>query len=147
MMCLRALVVAVLYCAIASSATMVSPGFSGTVTGLTTFDLAGGAPEAVSFYYIGEGAGSIEVFDDVDAMGNSLGSFEIVPATNILTAAGVAFPGAIGRSIVFDLEGSIVIEQLTFGGLVIPEPGTFFAVGSGLLVSWFRSRRRRDTCL
>ena len=82
------------------------------------------------------------MFDDVDGLGTSLGTYEILPALDTLTPAGVGYPGAIGRSIVFSIEGSIDIEQLTYSGLVVPEPGTFIAVVTGLVIAYVGSRRR-----
>jgi hypothetical protein len=111
-------------------------GNSADVPAGGLIDIAGGWSGPVSFYYMG---GPLVVdFHSLPGGGGSVVFSLNLPADASFQAAGDIVP--LFQSIVFTTSGAR-IDQLTQGGLVIPEPGAAQLVLAGLLLLIAAARR------
>ena len=120
-----------------NAAVLVSGG-SGTI------NVPGGFPAAFLFYYVG-GGGEVSVYSDLNGGGQLLGSFDINTPypPDEFNPVGRSFSGT-GESVVFsNIDASVTIDNMGFGGLVIPEPASMLLFSTGLvgIAAW---RRRRQ---
>jgi hypothetical protein len=97
-----------------------------------TMDVNGGFSGPFSFYYTtGAPGASAELFSGLDGTGTEVGSLSLIPE-GVFFPAGDIFPNF--ESVVFlSMPETLVIDNVTFGGIVVPEPSMlgFFALGLG----------------
>ncbi len=96
-------------------------GASAGISSTSTMSLAVPFSGPFSFYYDG-GALTVNFFDGANGSGNFIGQWNL-PSAGVFIPTGAALPAF--QSAVFISPGANRIDALTFGALVIPEPGTF----------------------
>jgi hypothetical protein len=117
-----------------ASSTLIAFGPSALVQSPVTMDLDNPWSQVMSFYF--QGTGSISLYSGTNASGALLESAPLVNAGSFGFPFGAA-PGTF-QSVVFSpaTSGSLRIDSITFGGLVIPEPPTGILLFSGILVAF-----------
>lgn len=124
----------------------------------TFLNYSSGFTTGFSFNYVGQRAGSVDVYDGLNGTGNLLGSVALSPnGSNCpaysssgfcpFQAAGITFNG-IGRSISFGgVANQIVFDDVTFGSQRpgnVPEPSAWalLIVGFGTVGGALRRRKQ-----
>jgi uncharacterized repeat protein (TIGR03803 family) len=116
-----------------------------------------GFQTGLSFFYATTEAGSISIYDGLDATGNVLATIQLVPTPGIGTHGGdpngsydrwdpigVNFAG-IARSVSFAGAANYIgFDNITLGSAtpIVPEPGSALLAAMALLVYWSTIRRR-----
>jgi PEP-CTERM motif len=107
-----------------------------------TMNVNGGFSGPFSFYYEGGSPStSAELFSGLDGTGTQVGNLSLTPEGGFFPAGDI-FPNF--ESVVFlSTPNTLVIDNVTFGGLVLPEPSMLglFTVGLVGLGFWRRVRR------
>jgi hypothetical protein len=102
-------------------------------------DVNGGFSGPFSFYY-SSGSGAVQLFSGLDGSGTQVGTIALAPEAGFFPAGN---PEPFFESAVFQLSGpSVIIDDVTFGGIVVPEPAlaALMAMGIGVLILWGRFR-------
>ena len=130
---------------------------TGTSTSLS--DTAG-FTSGISFFYVANAAGTVQIFDGVNGTGNLLASLGL--STNAVgcrapynadfcpfSLATLGFSGT-GRSVVFGgTAGHIVFDDISLGVVSLPEPASWamMLIGFAAAGSVLRRNRRRSVAL
>ena len=114
-----------------ADSTMITFGPSALVQAPVTMDLDSPWSSIMSFYFTG--TGSVSFFSGKDASGMLLQSMSLENGYPFGFPEGAA-PGSF-QSVVFSpaTSGSLRIDGITFGFLVVPEPSTGIVVIAGIL--------------
>lgn len=109
-----------------------------------TMNVNGGFSGPFSFYYINSAPGtSAELFSGPDGTGMEVGSLSLTPEPGFFPAGDIF---SNFESVVFlSTSGGLVIDNVTFGGIVVPEPSmlVLFALGLAGLGFWRRLCAKR----
>lgn len=100
-------------------------------------DVANGFAGLFSFYYM-SGVGDVALFSGLDGTGTQVGTLSLTPETGF---SPVGDNEPFFESAVFQLSSqNVIIDDVTFGGIVVPEPplAGLLAMGIGALVLWRR---------
>lgn len=120
----------------------------GLTAGSGTMDLAAGFSGPFSFYYENSGTeGMVNLYSGLDGSGSLVGTL-LLPANSTFGATG-SVEGMPFRSAVFTGDANtMVFDNITFGNLVLPEPGSISLLLTVLATSGLLCRknaRRRQT--
>ncbi len=105
-------------------------------------NISGGYSGLFSFYYTANQSAGVQLFSGLNGTGNVLSAFSLFASSQWFPAAGaIASPF---QSIVFTGSG-LALDNITFGGAVIPEPvpTTLLPVGSVFLLACAGLKRLR----
>jgi hypothetical protein len=122
----------------------------GLPSGSGTMDFATGfiGIFSFSFYYQNSGAvGAVNLYSGIDGSGSLVGTI-LLPNTTTSgwTPAGL-FPAADFKSAIFSgSTNTLVFDNITFGGIFIPEPASITLVFIGLAALGFVGRKRIAGC-
>jgi len=121
--------------------------------GAATMNVAAGFDTGFSFYYAAFYAGTVTVYDGLNATGNVLGTLSLSPTNNVYydwSPIGVSFAGTahsvdFGGSANFIAFDNITLGASTPGNGGVPEPASWALMlgGFGLVGGAMRSSRRR----
>jgi hypothetical protein len=109
----------------ASGIMDVMPGFSGPF----------------SFYYTNSGPdGIVNLYSGLDGGGSLVGTITLPTSATFMATGGIeALP--FESAIFTGTPGALVFDNVTFGGLVVPEPSSISLLLIGLLAVWWGGRK------
>ena len=115
-----------------ADSTVIAFGPSALVQAPVTMNLDSAWSSNVSFYFTG--TGSVSFYSGKDATGTLLASASLANALPFGFPSGGS-PGSF-QSAVFSpaTSGSLRVDSISFGFLVVPEPSTGILLGAGILV-------------
>jgi hypothetical protein len=128
---------------LAADSTMIAFGPSTLVQLPVIMNLDNPWADTVSFYYAG--TGSISFYSGKDANGTLLASDPLMYGGPFGFPFGAA-PGSFQSAVFAPVtSGSLRVDSITFGGVVVPEPSTVILFIAGMLVALWRLRRDRGS--
>ncbi len=120
------------------------PARAEMVTGTSgTMNVLNGFSGLFSFYYEATTAASAALYSGLNGTGTLLGTISLSPESGFFPAGNLGV--GVFDSVVFSSSaGSLILDNITFGAQVVPEPSSaaFFAAGlTGLLLITLRRSR------
>ena len=109
-----------------------------------TMDVVPGFSGPFSFYYTNSGPdGTVNLYSGPDGGGSLLGTIALPtflsPPNTFFNAGGEFEPVPFESAVFTGTEGALVFDNITFGGIVIPEPSSMSLLLIGLLAGGRKS--------